>query len=162
MFIKEHLLKFSNIAKQLLLPSKKLLLAVSRLWNTTYSMLISALEFKEVFPSYRDRIPDYCWLPTSEDWERVEGACQIRKVFNDVISAFLCCKCPTANTFLIDILGIIDISNKKSTYDNASVQAMALKIKGKFDKYWGECNLLMSVAAVFDPRFKLDLIELVF
>lgn len=29
----------------------------------------------------------------------------------------------------------------------------------KFDKYWGNCNLLLSMAATLDPRFKMRLID---
>ncbi|XP_074587629.1 zinc finger BED domain-containing protein RICESLEEPER 1-like [Curcuma longa] len=36
---------------------------------------------------------------------------------------------------------------------------MANKMKAKFDKYWGDSNLLISIAAVLDPRNKMKLIE---
>ncbi|KAL0907906.1 hypothetical protein M5K25_022359 [Dendrobium thyrsiflorum] len=36
---------------------------------------------------------------------------------------------------------------------------MTKKIKNKFDKYWGECNLLMAFGAVMDPRMKFVVIE---
>ncbi|OMO62626.1 hypothetical protein COLO4_32981 [Corchorus olitorius] len=36
---------------------------------------------------------------------------------------------------------------------------MARKMQLKFDKYWGHCNLLVSIAAVLDPRNKMDLID---
>ncbi|KAL6545341.1 hypothetical protein OROGR_009215 [Orobanche gracilis] len=32
-------------------------------------------------------------------------------------------------------------------------------MKIKFDKYWGDCNLLMSIAAILDPRLKMLVIE---
>ncbi|KAH6756448.1 hypothetical protein C2S53_002449 [Perilla frutescens var. hirtella] len=35
-------------------------------------------------------------------------------------------------------------------------------MKKKFDKYWGECNLLMSIAAILDPRCKMRVIEFSF
>ena len=42
------------------------------------------------------------------------------------------------------------------------MQSMVMKMKTKFDKYWGECNLLLSIAAVLDPRNKMKLIEFCF
>lgn len=42
------------------------------------------------------------------------------------------------------------------------VQSMVRRMNLKFDKYWSECNLLMSIAAVFDPRQKMRAIEFAF
>ncbi|KAL9298094.1 hypothetical protein ACSQ67_023990 [Phaseolus vulgaris] len=36
---------------------------------------------------------------------------------------------------------------------------MAMKMKAKFDKYWGKCSLALALAAVLDPRFKMKLVE---
>ena len=36
------------------------------------------------------------------------------------------------------------------------------KMKVKFDKYWGQCNLLITLAAILDPRNKMKLIEFTF
>ena len=35
-------------------------------------------------------------------------------------------------------------------------------MKLNFDKYWGECNFVMAIAAVLDPRFKMTLINFSF
>jgi len=47
-----RLKEFSEIAKRLHLPSKKLVLDVPTCWNSTYLMLATAVGFKEVFPRY--------------------------------------------------------------------------------------------------------------
>ncbi|KAL0447879.1 UNVERIFIED_CONTAM: Zinc finger BED domain-containing protein RICESLEEPER 3 [Sesamum latifolium] len=39
---------------------------------------------------------------------------------------------------------------------------MVARTKVKFDKYWGETNLLMSIAAVLDPKCKLRALEFCF
>ncbi|KAL0322505.1 UNVERIFIED_CONTAM: Zinc finger BED domain-containing protein RICESLEEPER 3 [Sesamum angustifolium] len=39
---------------------------------------------------------------------------------------------------------------------------MVAKMKSKFDKYWGDSNLLMSIAAVLDPMYKLRALEFYF
>lgn len=35
-------------------------------------------------------------------------------------------------------------------------------MREKFKKYWGECNLVMAIAAVLDPLYKMKLIEFCF
>ena len=39
---------------------------------------------------------------------------------------------------------------------------MAKKIQRKFDKHWGDCNMLISIAVVLDPRNKMTLIDFTF
>ncbi|GAV84277.1 DUF4413 domain-containing protein [Cephalotus follicularis] len=39
---------------------------------------------------------------------------------------------------------------------------MACAMKLKFDKYWDDSNLLISIAAILDPRNKMKLIEFCF
>ncbi|KAK6120509.1 hypothetical protein DH2020_045767 [Rehmannia glutinosa] len=62
--------RFSKVVKQLQLPtSKGLILDVPTRWNSTYAMLESALVFRDVFPRYKERDPNYQWLPSSTDWD---------------------------------------------------------------------------------------------
>ncbi|MBA0643878.1 hypothetical protein Goklo_028130 [Gossypium klotzschianum] len=39
------------------------------------------------------------------------------------------------------------------------MRQMADKMQIKFDKYWGECNLLISIGAILDPKNKMKLID---
>ena len=56
----------------------------------------------------------------------------------------------------------------KQVIDNASkdedffIRDIAAPMKQKFDKYWGQCNLLMSIASVLDPRCKFRIIGICF
>ena len=34
-----------------------------------------------------------------------------------------------------------------------------MRMQMKFDSYWQECNLIVAVAVVLDPRYKLKLVE---
>jgi hypothetical protein len=63
--------QFIDIAKQLQLTSKKLILDVPTRRNSTYLMLVAALEFKEVFLTYKDMDTSFHWVPRVDDWVKV-------------------------------------------------------------------------------------------
>lgn len=42
------------------------------------------------------------------------------------------------------------------------MREMAALMKTKFDEYWGECNLLMAIASVLDPRVKFHIVDICF
>jgi hypothetical protein len=69
---------------------------------------------------------------------------------------------PTSNLFLSEVWGMKEVLHKKSMDKNEYMRSMTAKMLEKFDKYWGEYNLLMSIAAVLDPRYKMKLINFSF
>jgi len=73
----EGMLKqFVEIAKQLQLSYKKLILDVPTRWNNTY-MMFAALEFREVFPRYEDRDQSFRWVPNVDEWIKVKNVCHV-------------------------------------------------------------------------------------
>ncbi|KAF5481453.1 hypothetical protein F2P56_002101 [Juglans regia] len=131
-------------------------------WNSTYLMLDAAIQFKEVFPRYDDRDSSFEWVPTVEEWGQVENVCQLLAIFNEVTNIVSGSDYPTANLFLSEVWRMKDILGKKSRDENEYMKSMVRKMTAKFDKYWGECNLLMAITAVLDPRFKMILIQFCF
>jgi hypothetical protein len=63
---KGRLMEFSDIAKQLHLPSKKLILDVPMRWNNTYMMLATAIGFKEVLLRYHQVDRAFQWVVSPE------------------------------------------------------------------------------------------------
>ncbi|XP_059461777.1 zinc finger BED domain-containing protein RICESLEEPER 2-like [Corylus avellana] len=157
-----RLLKFAEHASNLQLSKKKLFLDVPTRWNSTYMMLATALEFREVFPlySYNDNV--FTWVPSDEDWVKVEYVCELLEVFNRVTNIVSGSDYPTVNLFLPEVWQMKEVLQKKSNDENEYISSMARKMRIKFDKYWGECNLLMSVGAILDPRCKMMLIKFCF
>ncbi|WOL01391.1 zinc finger BED domain-containing protein RICESLEEPER 2-like [Canna indica] len=96
--------KFNEIARQLQLSfTKRLVLDVSTRWNSTYAMLESALEFKDVFPRYHERDPNYKSVPSYEDWEKASKIMEFLEVFNEATNVFSGYEYPTANLFLPEV-----------------------------------------------------------
>jgi hypothetical protein len=101
-------------------------------------------------------------VPSVDDWVKVENVCHILEVFNEVTKIVSGSNYPTYNLFLPEVWKLRDVLGKKSKDANVYVRTMAEKMYLKFEKYWGECNLLMAVGAVLDPRFKLKLVQFCF
>ncbi|KAJ6838874.1 zinc finger BED domain-containing protein RICESLEEPER 2-like [Iris pallida] len=126
--------------------------------------MLESLIFRDVIPRYGDRDNNYVWLPSDLDWEKAENVCKILEVFHDASNVFSGVSYPTSNLFLPEIWKVKQILNEKSVeFDETHyLKSMVDRMKSKFEKYWGQCNLLMSIAAVLDPRFKMKLIEFYF
>ncbi|XP_058184164.1 zinc finger BED domain-containing protein RICESLEEPER 2-like [Rhododendron vialii] len=152
-----RLIQFSEIAKQLQLPSKKLILDCPTRWNSAYLMLSAALEFKDVFPRYSERDLSFAYVPSYDEWEKVERVCQFLEIFNDVTNIISGSEYPTSNLFLTEVWRIKEILDKIIEDSDDCIRLMAIRKKLKFDKYWGESNLLMGLGAILDPRYKMVL-----
>ncbi|XP_075491716.1 zinc finger BED domain-containing protein RICESLEEPER 1-like isoform X5 [Primulina tabacum] len=131
------------------------------LWrlNATYFMLSTALKFKDVFPRYQQRDPTYNYLPSDEDWEKVIVVCSFLEEFNEVTHIISGSEYPTSKLFLPELYNIKKLLKNTNVGEDSFMADMIKKMKTKFDKYWGDCNLLISIAAVLDPRNKMKLIE---
>lgn len=151
-------IKFSEICMSLGLKCKKLILDVSTRWNSTFNMLSCAIEFKDAFLMYSTSDMGFKeYVPSEGDWERVEGVCSFLEVFSDVTKVVSGSEYSTSNLFLSEIRRVKQIIDKRALDRNLHIREMARKMELKFEKYWGETNLVMSIGAIMDPRFKLIL-----
>ncbi|XP_059462188.1 zinc finger BED domain-containing protein RICESLEEPER 2-like [Corylus avellana] len=153
---------FSEIAKRLHSSCKKLILDVPTHWNSTYMMLDTAIKFKKVFPRYHRVEQAFQWVVTPKQWEMVGNVNQVLSVFNDVTNVVSGSEYPTANLYLPEVWRMKEVLMIKCHDRNEYMRSMAIRMIDKFDKYWGDSNLLMSIAAVLDPRYKMKLINLCF
>ncbi|KAK2999289.1 hypothetical protein RJ639_023818 [Escallonia herrerae] len=121
-----------------------------------------SLEFRQVFSRFSARDANYLWLLEVEDWRRAEEVYKFLEIFREVTDSISGTKYPIANMFLPEVWKIKEALNEKSREENSYKRGMAMKMKEKFDKYWGECNQLMAIAAVLDPRYKMTFIKFCF
>ncbi|XP_031259941.1 zinc finger BED domain-containing protein RICESLEEPER 2-like [Pistacia vera] len=125
-------------------------------------MLATSIKFKKVFPRVKERDINYHNNPSDEDWEKVEKVCEVLKVFSGSTKLISGSDYPTSNLFLKKMCAMKCMLDSKSESKDDFIRVMVRKMKHKFDKYWGECNVLMSVAAVLDSRLKMRVIQWAF
>lgn len=154
---------FSEIVKQLNLPDRKLIDDCRTRWNSTYEMLAAAIKFKDVFPRFADREPHFDICPTDEDWTKVQKVCSVLEVFWVATHIISGSEYPTSNLFLNEVSRVKVVLDKKALdSDDYFIMDMVGRMKMKFDKYWGSSKLLMSIAAVLDPRCKMRALQFCF
>ncbi|KAG8368977.1 hypothetical protein BUALT_Bualt15G0102300 [Buddleja alternifolia] len=155
--------KFDEVARQLNVScGKKLSLDCKTHWNSTYLILETAITYKDVFPRAKARDIHYRNLPTDEDWENAVEICSKLKLFYNVTEMFSGILYPTSNFYFQEICEIKVKLDEWVKSTNVMIQYMAKDMLEKYEKYWDSCHILMGVAAVLDPRYKMKLVEFYF
>ncbi|KAK9286527.1 hypothetical protein L1049_014925 [Liquidambar formosana] len=131
-------------------------------WNSTYLMLQTAILYKEVFFRLRQRDNQYKTLPSEQEWDFAKEICGRLKLFYNVTELFSGTKYPTANLYFPKICEIRMALSHWCACSIDVIQQMAINMVAKFDKYWLVIHGIMGVAAVLDPRYKMDLLEFYF
>ncbi|KAL0361035.1 UNVERIFIED_CONTAM: Zinc finger BED domain-containing protein RICESLEEPER 2 [Sesamum radiatum] len=119
-------------------------------WNSTYDLLATALPLKEAFSRLQRIDKQYKFNPPESEWEVAKIVHECLQIFYEATRHFSGRKYPTSNVFFPDVC---EVHLKMIEWENSNL------MKEKFDKYWEECCLILAVAVVFDPRFKMDLVQ---
>lgn len=155
--------KFAEIALQLEIPStKSLSLDIAMEWDTTYHMLISALEYKQAFTVLETCDDHYNEAPSMEDWRKVEVVSTYLRLLYESAHAITSTSEPTANLFFQEAWKIELELTHNLTHEDPIISSFGKEMHEKFDKYWKDCSLVLAIAVVMDPRFKMKYIEFSF
>ncbi|KAK6778934.1 hypothetical protein RDI58_025652 [Solanum bulbocastanum] len=158
-----HEEKFIELKQQLQVPSTKMLTLDDRTqWNTTYEMLLAATELKEVFSCLDALDPDFKDAPSLEDWKQVETLCTYLKIFFDTANLLTAPSIPTTNTFFHEAWKIQLELARAATSEDPFTSSLTKMMQEMFDNYWKSCCLMLAIAVVMDPRFKMKLVEFSF
>ncbi|KAL4589816.1 hypothetical protein LXL04_002726 [Taraxacum kok-saghyz] len=155
--------KFLQLKQQLqVMTTKSLSLDDQTQWNTTYEMLVSASELKQVFSCLDTLDPNYDQIPTHEDWKYVDTLCTYLKLLYNTAILLTSASIPTTNTFFHEAWKLqLELARASITEDDV-VSSLAKPIQEIFDVYWKNCCFVLAIAVVMDPRFKMKLVEFSF
>ncbi|WVY98387.1 hypothetical protein V8G54_030538 [Vigna mungo] len=68
----------------------------------------------------------------------------------------------TSHMYMKEVFAIGKRIRQYSESNDVSIKLMAMRMKGKYEKYWGNpngINILLLIAVVLDPRSKLDFVN---
>ncbi|XP_012073147.2 zinc finger BED domain-containing protein DAYSLEEPER [Jatropha curcas] len=155
--------KFAELRQRLQVPStKELIIDDQTKWNTTYQMLVAACELKEVFDCLDTSDPVYKINPSINDWKQVEILCRYLKLLYDAAGILTSPIYPPANAFYHEVSKIQLELTRLAMSQDPFVSSLTKPLKEKFDQYWKDSFLVLVIAVVMDPRFKMKLVEFSF
>ncbi|GAA0148026.1 hypothetical protein LIER_07576 [Lithospermum erythrorhizon] len=159
--VREH--KFIELKQQLQVPSmKNLILDDLTKWDTTYHMLMSASELKEVFSCLDTSDPEYTLTLSMEEWKQVETLCVYLCHFYDAVNILTAPVYPTSNIFFDEVWKIHLELMHGTVSEDPLVCYITKPLLEKFERYWRDCGLFLAAAVMMDPRFKMKLVEFSF
>ncbi|XP_050381108.1 zinc finger BED domain-containing protein DAYSLEEPER-like [Argentina anserina] len=151
---------FVQLKQQLQVPSTKMLSIDDHTkWDTTYHMLVSACEMKEIFACLDTNDADYKITISLEEWSQVETLCTYVKYLFDAANLVADPACPTANVFF-PILSQIQVELMQvAMSEDSFVSSLIRPLYEKFDRYWENCCLVLAIAVIMDPRYKRQFVD---
>ncbi|XP_054816849.1 zinc finger BED domain-containing protein RICESLEEPER 2-like [Prosopis cineraria] len=128
-----------------------LLLDVPTRWNSTYDMLESEIRYKRAFVCMSCRDTSFKHYLSNEEWRRAKEMCTFLQPFTIITTLIFGTSYPTSK---IEIL-----LNEATSNRDPVISSMAVRMKEKFDKYWSDYSVILSIGSIFDPRAKLEVIK---
>ncbi|KAL1197836.1 Zinc finger BED domain-containing protein RICESLEEPER 2 [Cardamine amara subsp. amara] len=102
-------------------------------------------------------------VPTEIDWDYAKAYTPILKFFYDATLKVSATRYVTGNLYLREIFGVgLMIQKLGMNKADPNQKEMAIRMKVKFDKYWGDMdnmNFVIFLACVIDPRYKMKYVS---
>lgn len=144
------------------LPYKDLLIDNQTRWDTSYNMLLAACEHRQVFSCLETCHPEYKISISPEEWIKIESLCSCLKVLFEAGKALTGPNQLTTNELYHEMTKLQLELSPTAMGEDPDVRNLAKSLREKFDQYWRGCFLVLAVAVVMDPRFKMHLIKFTF
>ncbi|XP_019189244.1 PREDICTED: zinc finger BED domain-containing protein RICESLEEPER 2-like [Ipomoea nil] len=128
-------------------------------WNSTYLMLQSALYFRMAFSHLEISDSNYKHCPSKDEWDRIEKLSKFLGVFYEITCVFSGTKYPTTNLYFPAIFKARLTLEEQKNGDDLGMRNMAIQMFAKFEKYWSAFSLILAIAVILDPRYKIHFVD---
>ncbi|PKU67427.1 zinc finger BED domain-containing protein RICESLEEPER 1 [Dendrobium catenatum] len=155
----EKLKRFQNAAMLADAPKKNLVLDVSSNWRSTYLMIATVYEFQNAFKNLEEYDSDFSF---DVEWGDVKSVKECLETFDHMIKKFSGIRVPTANHYFIDICGILLLLNSWSSSPVPVIAKLASQMLKGFKPYWDANIMVLAIASILDPRYKMKSVEYFF
>ncbi|KAL2897664.1 Zinc finger BED domain-containing protein RICESLEEPER 2 [Bienertia sinuspersici] len=117
------------------------------------------LEVRKAIDLFATRESNFDYGLSTNEWEVVEFVCKFLEPFNDITTLFSGFDYPTGNLYLLHVVAIEKWLVLAHNHNVPSIQLMCQTIMEKYEKCWSDHAIILSVAVVLDPRFKLKFVK---
>ncbi|CAH1445030.1 unnamed protein product [Lactuca virosa] len=131
-------------------------------WNATYLMIKSALFYRHAFFHLALSDSNYLDCPSHDEWGKLEKIFRFLEVFYEVTCIFSGNKYSTSNLYFPFVSMVEKILKEEMVSSDKFMKEMASKMYEKFSKYWSEYSVILAMAAVLDPCYKIQYIEFIY
>ncbi|XP_050379413.1 zinc finger BED domain-containing protein DAYSLEEPER-like [Argentina anserina] len=128
-------------------------------WNLTYLMLDGALYYRSALMNLAVSDSSFKWCPSDEEWDKIEKINKFLGEFYEVTVLFSGTKYPTSNLFFPKVLVVQHSIQEAIASEDSFLSRMGKEMDLKFKKYWSDYSLILGIAVVMDPRFKMEFVE---
>ncbi|XP_077236569.1 zinc finger BED domain-containing protein RICESLEEPER 2-like [Tasmannia lanceolata] len=155
-----RIIKFAECCEQVgVRHSMGLRMDVPTRWNATFLMLESAIKYRLAFQRYAMIEPGYNYCPSINEWKKGEEICKMLKPFYDITMLLSGSDYPTANLYFQYVWKIQIRLLEENESEDVVISSMSDEMIPKFEKYWESYSVVLAMADVLDPRYKLNIVE---
>nr|GMC51779.1 zinc finger BED domain-containing protein RICESLEEPER 2-like [Ipomoea batatas]GMD99278.1 zinc finger BED domain-containing protein RICESLEEPER 2-like [Ipomoea batatas] len=119
----------------------------------------SALYFRMAFSHLEISDSNYKHCPSKDEWDRIEKLSKFLGVFYEITCVFSGTKYPTANLYFPAIFKARLTLEEQKNGDDLCMRNMAVQMFAKFEKYWSAFSLILAIAVILDPRYKIHFVD---